>query len=278
MRVDGRVGLAIQSVDTITDEAFRGRGLFVKLAATTYARARDRGARLVYGFPNGSSAHGFFERLDWTNLDPVPFLIRPLRTSYVVERLELEALRFLPNIPLYLGVLRPRVRIEPVAQLDDRATRLWERFATNVGVAVERDARYLTWRLGKPGESYRTNAVSDGNDFTALTSHAIKDKHGGRIGYLMEALCAPGRGRDLRGLVGHALADMMREGADVCLAWCLPHSPNYRELQRMGFLPFPKRFRPIELHVGARSFDPACAATIGDRRRWYLSYLDSDTV
>jgi GNAT superfamily N-acetyltransferase len=83
VRIGGQVALAIQSVDTITDAGFRGRGLFLTLAKATYARAEAAGARLVYGFPNGQSAHGFFERLGWTSLDPVPFLIRPLRTRYL---------------------------------------------------------------------------------------------------------------------------------------------------------------------------------------------------
>jgi hypothetical protein len=274
IRIGNEVGLAVQSVDTITDEDFRGRGLFVKLAKTTYARAAASGAKLVYGFPNGSSAHGFFQRLDWRDLDPVPFLIRPLRTRYVAERFRLP--RFVPDLPLYFG--RGRFPAEPIARFDDRATALWHRFAAQIGVAVERDARYLDWRLAKPGEDYTSAAAVAGGDYVALASHAVKDKHGGRIGYVMESLCAPGHARELRGLLGNALADMRRRGADVALAWCLPHSPTYRSFLRMGFLPFPEKYRPIELHFGARSFDARHDAVVHDRRSWYLSYLDSDTV
>ena len=61
-RIAGARRLGIQSVDTMTDARFRGRGLFLELANRTYARAASAGVALVYGTPNGSSAHGFFQR------------------------------------------------------------------------------------------------------------------------------------------------------------------------------------------------------------------------
>ena len=281
-RIAGEVRLAIQSVDTITDQAFRGRGLFLKLANQTYARAAAAGAALVYGFPNGNSAHGFFERLEWRSFDPVPFLVRPLRTRYLAERLKLSP-RFVPDLPLFarldpLGRLG-RYRVEPIARFDDRATALWHAAAGDAWVGIERDARYLNWRLiDKPGERYANHAVVDGGAITAFASHCVKTKHGGQIGYVMETLARPGAHGALRSLISRTLADMTAQGADVALAWCLPHQPAYRSLLAAGFVPFPERYRPIELHAGVRAFDAAAAPAIADRRRWYLSYLDSDTV
>jgi GNAT superfamily N-acetyltransferase len=275
--VDGQVRLALQSLDTMTDEAFRGRGLFVKLAKRTFARAESDGAALIYGFPNGNSAHGFFERLEWTKLDPLPFLIRPLRTRYVLKRLGFErAAAMLPNVRLKLGGRRRKDTVT-ITRFDERHDAVWSDFAKHVGVAVHRDARYLNWRLvDKPGTHYVNRAVMRGNVVRAWASHSVVDKHDGRIGYVMEALSARGDGRALRSLLSAALRDMTDDGADVALAWCLPHSPNYASYLAMGFVPFPERYRPIELHGGVRVFDAAAAAA-RDRSSWYLSYLDSDT-
>lgn len=282
-RIAGERRLGIQSVDTMTDRDFRGQGLFLSLAKQTYARAADAGAALVYGTPNGSSAHGFFQRLEWRDLDPLPFLIRPLRARWVLEKLRLaRAAQLLPELRIPVG--RGRARARPVDRFDERFTRLWSELARGVGVAVERDARYLGWRLGKPGEDYRSHIVERGGDggqessILAFVSHCTKLKERSRIGYIMEAMCTPDGARPLRDLLRGALADMMAQDADVALAWCLPHSPTYAAYLRLGFVPFPRRLWPIELHVGARSFDPAIAAQVHDRRAWYLSYLDSDTV
>ncbi len=282
MRISGEVALATQSVDTMTDRGFRGRGLFIALANATYARAADAGAKLVYGFPNGQSVHGFLTRLGWTTLDPVPFLIRPLRTRYLAERMKLGAYaRWVPDLPLFVSLDRfvLRGRIERVVRFDDRATALWHAVVRDDQIAIERDARYLNWRLiDKPFEHYDNVAVVDGDRMTAFVSHCVKAKHGGQIGYLMEALAGPGGRGALRTLISRALGDMTRRGADVALAWCMPHSPSYSALLQSGFVPFPERYRPIELHAGARAFDPSLASAVSDRRRWYVSYLDSDTV
>lgn len=287
VRVGGQRRLALQSLDTLTDADFRGKGLFTKLAGATFARAEQRGAAFIYGFPNGASAPGFFKKLGWVKLDPVPFLIRPLRTRYVAERLHLaERLRVpphaLPDLPLHLGEppVPPWLRLERIDRFDARFDALWEDFAAGVGVAVERGAEYLNWRLvDKPGESYENLALFDRQGrAVAFASFCVKDKHGGRVGYLMELLHRPGRRAAAWLLAQRALARMTRARADVALAWCLPHSLPYPALLASGFAPLPERFRPIELHMGVRPFDASLTGLLGARESWYVSYLDSDTV
>ena len=58
-QVDGRAVTAYQSFDTLTVAAFRGRGLFVRLAELAFRQLADSGAGLVYGIPNGESFGGF---------------------------------------------------------------------------------------------------------------------------------------------------------------------------------------------------------------------------
>lgn len=279
LRVDGRRRLGLQSLDTLTDEDFRGQGLFLRLARSTFARAEADGVALIYGFPNGNSAHGFFQKLGWTSLDPVPFLIRPLRTRYVAERLKIRAP--VPDLPLLapVGLPWPGVQIAEISPDDPRIDGLWSAFATSVGVAVDRDVAYLGWRIGRrPGEAYRTFGLLRRDELVALAITNVKDKHGGRVGYLMELLHRPGRPDEGFAVLRHALLELARAGADAALAWCLPHAKNRLAHHLGGFVPLPRRFWPIELHVGVRAFDPAVAHLVNDRSRWYLSYLDSDTV
>jgi GNAT superfamily N-acetyltransferase len=284
MRIRGERRLALQSLDTLTDADFRGKGLFVKLATRTFQRATEDGAALIYGFPNKSSAPGFFKKLGWSPLDPVPFLFRPIRLGYFAERLKLaeRARGLVPAFPLVSPFGRSRRRdVNDVAWPDARMTRLWERFAKKVGVAVERDAEYLRWRIfDKPGEKYRALVVENGSEIRALCIYCVKEKHGGRIGYLMELLFDPDFAgyRAASHLLGLAVREMADDGADSLLAWALPHSPTFPVLARHAFVPLPERFRPIELHAGVRAFDPSLADLVTRRSAWYLSYLDADTV
>jgi hypothetical protein len=279
VRLGGKVRLAAQSVDTITDAAFRGRGLFLTLARECYARAERAGAACVFGFPNGNSAHGFFQKLDWTPLDPVPFIIRPLRTRYVAERLKIRS-RFVPDARIPVLTPRPpaRQRLVTIDPKDDRAAAIWRDFAGDVGIAVERDADYLRWRLSRPGAGYRAFGVEDGGQLVAYGVQRFTEKHGGRVGYVMELLHRPDEPRAADVVLGAILRALQAEGADVALAWNFAHSRNHRAFRRAGFVPLPERLRPIELHFGARSFDRPADDAVVARKRWYLSYLDSDTV
>ncbi len=292
MRIGGERRLVLQSLDTLTDEAYRGKGLFVTLAKATFARAAEGGAALIYGFPNGSSAHGFFKKLGWSPLDPVPFLIRPLRTKYVVDRLGLAkrigpVASLVPDVALVVPRLFARGTLpRGVVSLDAadaRMTRLWDRFATGIGCAIERDEAYLQWRLfERPGSHYRVLGVEadDGSELRALVAYTVETKHGGRIGYVMDLL----HDRSLAGYragsraLGAAVHGMAEEGADSILAWSMRHSPNFPVYARHGFVPLPEKMRPIELHVGVRAFDPAVEPIVSKRESWYFSYLDGDTT
>lgn len=282
MRLNGTVTLGLQSLDTLTDAAHRGKGLFGKLAQLTFRRAALDGVSLVYGFPNKNSAPGFFSKLGWTSLDPVPFLIRPLRTAYVARRLKLDKyLPWIPDVPLARATLpsvRGDWRIERVERFDERASALWAELAGSNSVAVERDASYLNWRLiHKPHVRYENLALLAGDRLLSLVSYRMSEKHEGRVGYVMDVLHRPQDWWSGRTLLRYAVADMAGQGMDVLLGWCLPHAPNYKTYASCAFIPFPRRLRPIELHFGVRPL-AGDDARVTERRAWYLSYLDSDTV
>lgn len=255
--------IAYQSMDTIVSPAARGQGVFGKLINSFY---RESDASVLYGFPNQNSSPGFFGKLGWKPFGPMPLLIRPLRTGYFLRK----AARFLPD--LRVPIFRRRTaNVERPTRFGDEAGEAWRRFSAGIGCAVERDAEFLNWRLGgHPTERYTLLGGPDG----AFAAYTVAGKHGGRIGYLMEAI---GDNRAIRPLITTALHEMRDQGADAALACCLPWSPNYRAYQRAGFYPLPARLRPILINLGARALkDDAAAAE--DPRNWYVSYLDSDTA
>ncbi|MBL8678077.1 MAG: GNAT family N-acetyltransferase [Myxococcales bacterium] len=282
VRVGAEVRLGVQSVDTLVDERYRGQGLFVKMARAVYDRCARDGCALVYGFPNGNSAHGFFTKLDWKPLDPVPFLVRPLRSRYVTDRLFKGRAwaGALPNVPVpVIALAKGRAKIAPLERFDERTDRVWRDFSRSITLSVERDAKYLEWRLRQHWSgAYERLAYYDGDDVLGFVATAVFDKHGGRVAYVMELVYQPWRPDVGRALLAEALRRCAQQGADVALAWCLPHSPNRDAYTSQLFAPLPQRLWPLELHAGARSFDLPSWVAHGDRRSWYLSYCDSDTV
>jgi hypothetical protein len=278
-RAAGRRVVACQSLDTLTDVEYRGQGLFVRMARASYEQAAAQGYGFIYGFPNGSSAHGFFEKLNWTNLDPLPFLVRPLRTGLVSRRL-IPSADFIPDLPLPCAEpsLRRDQEFRSVGRFGPAHEQVWRAFATGVGAAIERDASYLNWRLrDKPGHSYRVVNLLEGGNLLGFVAFAVSDKHGGRVGYVMELVHRPERLDAAILLARYAVRAMASDRADLVFAWCLPHSPNRAAYTKASFVPFPEKLRPVELHFGACSFSAECEI-VRERNEWYISYLDSDTV
>lgn len=66
VRYAGKIRVAAQSGDTMTDPDHQKRGLFVRLAELTYKLAAEQGIVFVFGFPNDNSLPGFEKRLHWT--------------------------------------------------------------------------------------------------------------------------------------------------------------------------------------------------------------------
>ena len=145
-RINNLAYLGSQSLDTITDVDYRGKGLFIKLAKGVYQKAEKESIVLVYGFPNGNSINGFTKKLDWQVLDPVPFLIKPLKSSYFTSKVKF--LKYLPSISLSFSKFKNKsnYKLSNEFIFQENVNALWTKFSQHFKVSVTRDAAYLKWR------------------------------------------------------------------------------------------------------------------------------------
>jgi hypothetical protein len=271
----GGGALGYQAIDTCVHESVRGAGLFVKMG-TLAQDPSALGGDVLWGFPNANAAPGWYGRLGWTNFGPVPLLMRPLRSSFILGRVH-PRLRGV-DVPL---IGRSAGCGEVYTSGDDLARdfdRLWERAAPHFGIAVDRSGVWMRWRLfEKPGADYRCVGMKHGGELEAFVATRLADKHGARLCYVMDAISLPDRSDRLARLIRAEIARAARTGAEVALAWCPPTAPNYRAYRRAGFLPVPERIRPIEINFGARALRDECASAAAPNALWYVSFLDSDT-
>ncbi len=145
---------------------------------------------------------------------------------------------------------------------------------------MQRDKNYLEWRyLKKPFETYKiAHCFDNKNTHLGFIIYTIKSKHGGKIAYIMELIYDLQYPKVATQLMSYAITQIKKENADCVLSWCLEHSPNYKAIKKTGFFTLPEKLRPIELHFGARCFKEALKPLVYNRKNWYLSYSDSDTV
>lgn len=279
-KINTEIHLGCQSLDTITDVDYRGKGLFIKLAKDVYQKASDNDVALVYGFPNGNSIHGFEKKLEWKVLDPVPFLIKPLKSSYFTKKFS--SLSFLPNLNLSFTKYSKDRNYKIVERLEfpEAVNSIWKSFSESIKVAVHRDKSYLDWRyIQKPFENYKIAHCYDTNEqYIGFIVYTVKGKHGGKIAYIMEMIYDLKHPAASNKLLEYAISEIKKEQADCILSWCMNHSPSAKTYKKNFFISMPEKLRPIELHFGVRSFKKQWDEIIINRDNWYLSYSDSDTV
>jgi GNAT superfamily N-acetyltransferase len=266
MKFGAANGIGLQAVDSFVSPQMRGRGVFSALAQSYDRHAEQTKADLVWGFPNDNAAPAWFGKLGWHRHGQVPFLVKPLRAGYVLRKL---GLRF--DFPLSFAQDQ---NLAPVSSVADWGDALWENAEGKIGCATIRDRTFLSHRLFQAPQAAHYRTVADtAPGRAALVATREAEKHGGRIGYLMEAL----GGASLAELLMSELGRLRGRGVELVLAWAFPWSPNYQTLRKAGFLPLPVPLRPIHIWFGTRPKSPgaACANASG---QWYLSYLDSDTI
>lgn len=270
LSVGGQKMVGFQSFDTLTCEPFRGRGLFVALAELLYERLRNQGVSLVYGIPNGDSIGGFIRRLGWTSLDPFPMMVRPIGTRYIRIRSKLRTPKIShPSRFEYRNIRE--VSVCP-ADVDDLLVR--SNYKNTTGVV--RDYAYLSWRLSRPGSTYRIlESRDDSGMLLGVLVFDVLPKHGCSVGYIMELMVDQSHASWGDELLDSAISLMKHANADVILAWALELNSTHTSFRRQGFRNIPSRLSPIELHLGYRSLNTSEKPA---RHDWAFSYLDSDTV
>jgi hypothetical protein len=279
--VDGQRRISAQSIDTLTDINYRGKGLFTKLASDVNKRLAEADIPFIYGFPNSSSAPGFFKKLGWEKIGDgtVPFLVRPLRLSFVLRKL---LKRESSNTGAPLVNIKPgHKNIRLMADFNDEQVNILSNmFLKQKKYAICRDSNYLNWRfVNKPGEAYTILGYYEANKLIGFVVFTVKQKHGGTIGYIMELIYDPSDVKVGKKLLRYAVKTIRRSNADLILAWNFKDAPNNKAFKSNFFFAMPEKLKTIQLFLGASLFDQRInKADFFKSDNWYISYCDSDTV
>lgn len=197
--VDGEPRKAALSLNTMTDPAYAGRGLFTTLAGALYEDLAAAGYALIIGFPNYLSNRTFNMRLGW-------------RTIYEI-----------PTLKLNLEDVRETV----VSAEPDSGT--FENLRPNDGISrvhVRLSPEYLAWRFRDNREKrYRVLAADESN--WLIYQFYRKEINITELCYRDAAL------RDA--LVDRVIAMGKREGFEAVTLWCTANTETHSALEKKGF-------------------------------------------
>lgn len=286
--LNGEEVVASQSIDTLTDSHHRGKGLFFKLASAVYDAAGSDGVLLVYGFPNSNSAPGFFKRLGWVRGEHPPYMLYLNNLLYPIKKYtggfsSLRVDNFVFNWFLWVKELWGGDKNASVEDFDSFKDigydSLWAKFSKKLNATVNRDSDYMEWRfVKKPGCNYKIKGIFVDGMLVAIAVYTVLEKHGGKIGYLMDFIHDPDYERQAAILMRGVVKEICKVGADAILAWNKAGFINNSIYRKSLFFPLPRVLQPIKLYFGMRWFGRGEESPPFNANEFYISYADSDTV
>ena len=272
MLVAGKPAVGAQAFDTLTLAQYQGNGLFVQLATKLYESLVVQNTSILFGIPNSAAYPGWTKHLGWKMIDPLPLIARPIGLRYLRVKMKIRT-------PKMNSRVSQNPKVHMVSEVPKDVSELFNKSIGANHTGVIRSYEYLQWRLSRPGSSYRLFEHRDQDgELLAFGVYELLLKHGCALGYVMDIIVNRNSVNAGKVLVRHIVKEMKNRGADLVFAWSMPKSFTRAIYSRNGFLPIPRQVRPVELHLGFRTFGNLDNNFLKDRADFGFSYLDSDTV
>ena len=243
LQADGQPVKALRAVDTATDPAFQGKGIFRSLTLGLLDQLDASGeVDLVFNTPNASSRPGYL-KMGWQPVGTLPVRLAPVRplrflrggraasgaTAGAKKPAATATGKALPSCPLPSAVSVLAERHREVEELV-AAGASTHRFHTPLSM------EYLSWRYGSaPGLDYRAVAIDSGGTLSGLAFGRLRQRGPLAEFTLADILVADGDRRS----AGRLLRAARRSGADYVAAHTSTGTEVERAASAAGYLRVP---------------------------------------
>ncbi len=269
----GRRVRAVRAVDTATDPAFRGRGIFKRLTLDLLTQLEDEGrVDLVFNTPNANSRPGYL-KMGWSPVGTVPVQLSPVRPVRFVRGVRSAGGSTAGAQTGPAGAPSdPSVcTFEAAADVldDDEADALVAEWsadrADDPRLSTAADIDYLRWRYAAPGLDYRAVPTYADGHLRGIAFGRLRGRGALREFTLGDLVVRRGDATTAQRL----LRAVRRGGADYVAAHLAARTEGRRSALRAGYMTVPRQ--GIGLVANPRRELPVPALDAGS---WRLSLGD----
>jgi predicted N-acetyltransferase YhbS len=256
IRIGQVLVMGAQAVDAAVDNAYRGGGVFKKLAVGAIAQAEKDGVSFIYAFPTEISYKGQV-RIGYRPMFILPKMFSVFRIgSLLEERVRLSGSflqKTLDMVDSFQRISKQKIRfnsnyglkVRVLGDFDSRFEAFWKEICReNNGVLVERNLDYLNWRYMKNPEKHYTTYVCEKNgeivgyvvvnvEKTVSIEREGTDKLS--VGNIVDLLTLPNMTTAAYSLVSAACDHFEHESVDIAGCWMFRWHPLHKILRKFGF-------------------------------------------
>lgn len=274
------------SLNVLTNQAYRGQGVFSSLAEATFKQQQKLRHAFCYGTPNPNSYPGFIKKLGFKELGRMPLMLRPLKPSHMVrEFLHSGALAVLAKLgdPFFRvsGDQKHDVAVLPVTKEHlELVDRFWDAVQGKYPVMNIRDGAFVRFRyLDMPRRTYFPYLALENGEPVCFAVGRIMEVAGMQCAMLADFLFADGHAAAAEELLRKLLRNMQQQGASLAGCLMFGHTQESAVLKKLGFFRCPKRLEPQPFPLILRLFDPSLEDKgIYDVKNWFFTMGDYDVI
>ena len=267
-------------------EAYRRKGLFLRLAQCAVEHVTEHGWDMTYSLPNEKSYPGFIKHLEYTHVTVAPVHIRPLHPEVILaERLPFAGIwKFLGRTAMgFYDSLRPLnkqaedLAISPVPRFSSEVDGISRQFVARAGLGCTRDADFLNWRfVDHPGVDYDRWEIRRENKLLAYLVTREAKLFGVDVLLLMDMACEDDEDDALMVLISERLKAARDQG--LALGVLMGLHPFFSQLRGLAFYTIPEGIHPHPMNFIVRPHADHLGEEIYDPSNWCITLADLDIL
>jgi len=283
--IDGQERRIGNIQDVAVNPNYRGGGLFRKLAEFANEDLNKIGIDLIYTFPNEKSIHTFLKYNSFSTVSSVPTYVRPTRFGNIIRsKVNLFGIEQVVGFfgDAFLKILSRNFRvhgatIERITEITDAVENVFAEYSDSLRNHLLRNKDWLDWRyLRSARGNHHILGVRVNEKLTAVVVLKEDEMLGNPALLIMDQAHSDGNERHLLWLVQQVINGKTPLSTEFNLLFASGISPTLPSLQKIGFVPIPKKVNPRILNLLARSTGKLEEQPLLIENNWLLTLGDWD--
>jgi len=267
------------SLNTLTHPDFQGKGIFTKLADSTYDLCEKENIKFTLGFPNPLSYGGFVKKLNFNHIGNASLLIQPLKPFSILQNfLTKKTEKHGGDIPFSWENFM--VNNKNTRLLEKKDEILYNEFWHSLKfkkATIDKDFSYIKWRyLDIPKRKYYPIIVENNHKITAFCTVRVEIVMNIKTAVIMDSFLLPEHSKDMNILIKLLLKTLKKQG--ISMVTCL--NPNEEIIKTIFknkfFIKIPERFLPQPIPIILREHQVNVGIDLKQVNNWSFSFGDYD--
>ena len=249
VKIDNKVILISQSLDTMTHPDYRRQAIFETLAKKVYEEAERDNISIVYGFPNNFSHPGFINKLSWFNIGIMQLLFKPLNWRKAITlKIKNKYLKIILVIganlvfnKVFFRTQKPPeiegLSINQITCFDERFDEFWTEIRNQSHIIGVRNTSYLNWRYKVPYVNHSIFAAEKSGKICGYLVLRDTTERDIKVSHIFDLVAQSDK--VMNHLLFKAIENCRQNKVDLLLYHLIANKTYHQTLKKNGFLSLP---------------------------------------